>query len=239
VEPAPDKTVAVLSPHAGYIYSGPTMGHAFARVRGKKPRRVILLGGSHRYRIPTASVYFEGSFQTPVGDFPVDADFAAKLAHSLIACPPDPHLFEHSLEVILPFIHAAMGIVPIVPVLFGFPESDWHELAGQYIASIADPDDLVVASSDLSHYLSEKEANEQDKRSIDAVLGQNCEIMAAGLMDDSLSMCGGAAVIAAMSFALARNANKWSLLDYRTSAAASGDYNRVVGYAAVSMELDT
>lgn len=236
VEPAPDNVAAILSPHAGYIYSGPTMGYAFARIRGKRPKRVILLGGSHRYRIPTASVFDKGSFSTPLGDFSVDEAFAEQLSQTFDTCPPDPHLFEHSLEVMLPFLNSAIGTVPIVPVLFGFPEEDWHERAGEFMASIADPDDLVIASSDLSHYLSEKQANEQDKRTLDAVLTQDCREVVEGLTNDTLSMCGGAAVVAAMAYAAARGAKKWSLLDYRTSAATSGDYSRVVGYAAMTME---
>jgi AmmeMemoRadiSam system protein B len=236
VLPAPGRVVTIVSPHAGYIYSGPTAGHAFARVRGKRPKRVVLLGCSHRYAINTASVFSTGEFDTPLGAFPVDGAFAKELAIALNSVSIEPHLMEHSLEVQLPFLARAIGIVPIVPVLFGSPAGPWHAKMGEVLARMLDESDLVVTSTDLSHYLDEPSANAIDHRSIDAVLMKDWHAYAQGIREKSCSMCGAAAVTAAMTLARARHAEDWKLLDYRTSAAASGDYNRVVGYAALSME---
>ena len=236
VEPSPESTVAVVAPHAGYIYSGPTAGFAYARIKGKKPDRVLLLGCSHRFHIPTASVFTEGAFETPLGTFPVDEAFAAAFAKEAKAASIEPHIHEHSLEVQLPFLWMALGEVPIVPILFGGSATDWHVQMGRRLAEMAGENDLAVASTDLSHYLTEESANQIDKHTLDTVLAKNPAAVVKGLEDDSCSMCGGAAVVAALSFALARNANKWQLLDYRTSAATSGDYGHVVGYGAISME---
>lgn len=236
VEPAADRVVTIVSPHAGYIYSGPTAAHAFARVRGKKPSRVVLLGCSHRYAIDTASVFTSGEFGTPIGAFPIDEAFARDLAIATDSVSIEPHLPEHSLEVQLPFLARAIGLVPIVPVLFGSPAGPWHAKVGEALARMLDASDLVVASTDLSHYLNEAGANDIDRRSIDAVLTQDWRTYAQGIRDRSCAMCGAAAVTAAMACASALKAKEWQLLDYRTSAAASGDYNRVVGYAAISME---
>ena len=236
VESAAERVVTIVSPHAGYVYSGPTAGHAYARVRGKRPTRVVLLGCSHRYAIETASVFTSGEFNTPIGAFSIDEAFARDLAEATGSVSVEPHVPEHSLEVQLPFLARAVGFVPIVPVLFGSNAGPWHAKMGEALARTLDAADLVVASTDLSHYLSEAGANEIDRRSIDAVLAKDWRAYAQGIRDQSCAMCGAAAVTAAMACARALQANEWKLLDYRTSGAASGDYGRVVGYAAISME---
>ena len=236
VEAAPERIEAIVSPHAGYVYSGPTAGFAFARVRGKKPRRVILLGCSHRYHIPTAAVYAHGSFDTPLGEFPVDEAFAEEVADEVGITTVEPHLFEHALEVQLPFLAMAVGEVPIVPILFSSSAGEWHAHVGQWLSQRSDASDLVIASTDLSHYHPESRANALDRATLQIVLGKDWTRLVQSGQREEYSMCGAAAVVAAMAYALDRNATTWSLLDYRTSAQASGDYSRVVGYAAVSME---
>ncbi|MCX5769823.1 MAG: AmmeMemoRadiSam system protein B [Candidatus Hydrogenedentes bacterium] len=237
VEPQPDRVAAVVAPHAGYIYSGPTAGFAYTRLRGKKPERIILLGTSHRYSIPGASVYSSGAFQTPLGTFPVDEPFAKALAHKIGSVSVEPHVTEHSLEVQLPFLWLTVGKVPVVPVLFGERAGERHLDVGQTLAELASETDLVVASTDLSHYLSQEQAHQIDKRTLDAILAKDAHAVISGVARGAYSMCGSAAVVAAMAYALARGATQWSLLDYRTSAETSGDYGQVVGYAAVSMEF--
>jgi len=235
VQAAPERVVALVAPHAGYIYSGSTAGFAYARVRGKAAKRVILLGCSHRYHISRVSVYDIGTFETPVGAFPVDEAFAKELAGSLNSEPRDSHLAEHSIEVQLPFLAMAVGQTSIVPVLFG-NVSGWHVEVGEKLAQLAEPDDLLIASTDLSHYLSQEHAHQTDRRTLDTLLTKDPAALVDGLERGRCAMCGGAAVVAAMAFALARGAEAWSVLDYRTSAEVSGDYAQVVGYAAVSME---
>jgi len=235
--PAPERVSALIVPHAGYVYSGPTAGFGFARVRGKRPERVILLGTSHRYAIPGASVYASGSFQTPLGVFDVDEPFAEKVAQTIGSISAEPHLSEHSLEVQLPFLWLSLGEVKIVPVLFGERANKRHVEAGAKLADLAAESDLVVASTDLSHYLSQEEAHQVDKRTLDGILTKDPQDVINGIGRGTYSMCGSAAVVAAMSYALRRGATDWSLLDYRTSAETSGDYGQVVGYAAVSMEF--
>lgn len=238
VSPAPERVVALVAPHAGYIYSGPTAGYAYARVRGKKPSRVVLLGCSHRHYVDTASVYTGGAFETPLGTMPIDDAFAQALAKKAESASVEPHLLEHSLEVQLPFLQMAIGHAPIVPVLFGARAGNWHGEFGAALAEMVDDSDLVVASTDLSHYLRQEEAERVDKESINAVLRQDWVAFNRESAAGRCSLCGTAAVTVAMAFALARSAKTWKLLDYRTSAAASGDYDRVVGYAAISMERD-
>ncbi len=236
VEPAPDRTAGIIAPHAGYMYSGPTAGFVFARIQGKQSTRAVILGRSHRYPFEGASVYAGDAFETPLGLAKVDVDFARTLAEECGGMPDTPHHAEHALEVQVPFLQVAMPDTPIVPVLFGSDPDEWHIRLGERLAAMLDPSDLVVASTDLSHFLSEARANAIDRHTIDVILGQDCRAACAGVADDTCSMCGGTAVVTAMACALAMGANDWRLLDYRTSGAASGDYHRVVGYAAISME---
>ena len=233
---APERVAAIVAPHAGYLYSGATAGHAFARVRGGKAGRVILIGRSHSYGFEGADVYTGDGFETPLGVAPVDTDFAGRLAKEIDAVDMGAHVTEHSLEVEVPFIQAALGDTPIVPILLGSEAGPWHIDLGERLAMMLDDSDLLVASTDLSHFLDEAAANEMDEATTGAILGQDCAAVCAGLRRDAFSMCGGSAVVVAMSYALARNALDWRLLDYRTSAAATGDRYRVVGYAAVTME---
>ena len=237
VKPAPERTSAIIAPHAGYLYSGPTAGFAYARIRGTCPRRAILLGCSHRYPLDTASVYTQGGFSTPLGTFPIDEAFAEQVAGLMDSTTTEPHQLEHALEVQLPFLHAIAGEVPIVPVLFGSAPNRWHAEMGQRLAAMVDDGDLLIVSTDLSHYLTEELAHRKDKQSLDTFLTKDWSAYAGAVASGACAMCGAPAVATGMTYAQARGAEEWTLLDYRTSADASGDHDRVVGYAAVSMEL--
>jgi hypothetical protein len=167
---------------------------------------------------------------------PVDKDFAARVAADLRHESLAPHQHEHTLEVQLPFLQAFVGDAPIVPILFGSDPEAWHFRLGEQLAESCDDSDLVVASTDLSHFLSQEKAEKIDGHSLQSLLNQDYRLLAQELAEETCSMCGGTAVAVAMAFALARGAREWQILHYSTSAATSGDYRRVVGYGAVSME---
>lgn len=231
-----EHVLGIVTPHAGYEFSARTAASDYARVRGKRVNRVILMGRSHWFHFPGASIYAAGAFETPFGDFPVDEAFSSALSGRVGSESEEPHYREHSIEVQLPLLHAALGVVPIVPVLFGSDAGARHKEFGETLAEMIDANDLIVASTDLSHYLPEEEANAQDKASLDAILRQDCQALCAGLRSREYALCGAPAVVAAMACTLKAGASQWQLLDYRTSAEASGDRDRVVGYGAISME---
>ncbi|MBI2432313.1 MAG: AmmeMemoRadiSam system protein B [Candidatus Hydrogenedentes bacterium] len=236
VDAAPERTLGILVPHAGYVYSGPTAGHAFARVRGKKVQRVVLLGRSHRYQFEGVSIYTSGAFETPLGALTIDEAFARELAARIGNTGLEPHLPEHGLEVELPFLQVVLGEVAIVPVLFGSDPGHWHVKAGETLAEMMAPEDLVLVSTDLSHYLNEDAANALDEGTLRTLLAKDWHAMVEGERQGACSMCGMTAVVAGMACALKRGAEDWRMWDYRTSAQASGDFSRVVGYGAVTME---
>lgn len=236
IEAAPERVAALVVPHAGFVYSGPCAAYAYARVAGDYVKRVILLGSSHRDHFDAPSIVTGGVFETPVGDFPIDGLLAARLTKGTGAYSSKPHGPEHALEVQLPFISAVIGHVPILPVLFGSSFSEPHRRFSEALAQELEDGDLVLASTDLSHYLTDDEARKQDRNSLDLLMARDVEGFVQGVADGRCAMCGAAAVAVAMAYCAERGAEDWTLLDYRTSADASGDRSRVVGYAAVSME---
>lgn len=235
--PAPDRVSAIIAPHAGYPYSGPTAGWAFRRIMGMAPRRVALLGPSHHYRFRGISLPDAGAFETPLGIVPMGSNFTADLARAFGCACPEAHTPEHALEVELPFLQ--MVLAPgfsIVPVLFGdYPAPEYWAVA-EFLAEHLDPGDLILASTDLSHFLSEPEANQIDRHSLDTVLAGDPDALATGLRDGSCSLCGGAAVVVALAAANLLGARLRTQWDYRTSAWATGDLSRVVGYGGLTFE---
>ena len=238
VNPAGSAVRVLVVPHAGYIYSGPTAACAFRRVAGSDIERVILLGCSHHFSFEGACIYTEGAFETPLGEFPIDETFAARLAERVGNSDPEPHAQEHALEVELPFLAMSVGIVPIVPVLFGSRFGEPHMRFAKALLEMTGDNDLIIASSDLSHYLTESQANALDHTTIDTLLKKDVQAFVGDVQSGRCSVCSLAAVATAMVYSLECGAAEWSLLDYRPSAHASGDTSRVVGYAAVSMESD-
>jgi len=236
VVPAPERTAGIVVPHAGYPYSGPVAAFAFKRIEGKRPGRVILLGRSHHFAFEGASIFTSGVFKTPLGKVRVDETFAAHLAREVETESTEAHGPEHALEVELPFIQTVLGDVPVVPVLFGREPGPWHEAFGRTLAKHLDPQDLVIVSTDLSHYLTNEQAHATDELSLGAMLAGDTASYARGVETKTVQMCGASAAVAGMACAQARGATQWHLLDYRTSGDVTGMTDRVVGYAALSME---
>lgn len=233
----PEAVAAVIAPHAGYPYSGLTAAHAFKRLQGKKPCRVVLLGCSHHYQFDGPSIFSDGGYETPLGVVSVDGDMAKHLSERFGSACPEAHLKEHALEVHIPFLQMALeGSFQLVPVLFGSRPSEQHRDLGAELAQCLDADDLVLASTDLSHFLCEEEANALDQRSLKQVLSKDANELCTAAARGRCSLCGASAVVSAMAYANAIRATRWEVLDYRTSAWASGDTDRVVGYSAISME---
>ena len=227
VTPAPENVAAVIVPHAGYIYSGATAGYGYKRIRGATPARVVLMGVSHRYHFGGISLYDGDAFNSPLASVMVDRAFCDLLATQFPCEEARPHEYEHTLETQLAFIQVALGNVPIAPMLFGRRAGDEHIAFGAKLAGLLEPGDLVIASTDLSHFLSEKEANRTDKNTIERILAADFDRLIPELRDETCSACGAAAVVTALACANARGAVNRKLLDYRTSAAVSVSYTHL------------
>ncbi len=227
---------ACLVPHAGYIYSGHVAGAVFARIH--IPRSVVILGVRHFPRGAGAAIRSEGAWRTPLGDVPVNTMLAAELKR---ACPSlvedaSAHEQEHSLEVQLPFLQALQPDVQIVPVALGTLRLEDLESVGAGISRVvaaAAEEILIVATTDLNHY--EDEATTQKK---DALAILQLEAMNAGKLyevcrSESISMCGLGSAVALLVALKKIQATRAEVVQHATSAAISGDYSRVVGYAGM------
>lgn len=238
VHPAatPLAAVGVVSPHAGYVYSGRVAGAVFARVA--VPDTVLLLGPNHTGMGTAASIMSQGVWATPVGDAPVATDLAEalKAANPLLEEDSLAHAHEHSLEVQVPFLlhrNSRARIVPVAFMLRGFSEV---EEVGRSIAGVLrgwPRPVLMVASSDMTHYEPAERAKDKDARAIERVLALDAE----GLLDTTkrlgITMCGAIPTAVLLVAARALGATRGELVTYATSGDASGDYRSVVGYAGM------
>lgn len=220
-----------VSPHAGYVYSGPTAGVCFAALRRRKPRRVVLLGSSHRYRFPGPALGAYDAFETPLGRVGVDTELAARVRDRFGDAGDEPHEEEHCLETQVPFVQAVFPGARVLPILFGERAGAEHAAFGEVLADLLETEDVVVASTDLSHYLPLDAAVVMDRATLEAVASLDPARLWAPGMERAL--CGGAAVAAAMACAVRRGAVCGAVVRHATSAEAFGEASRVVGYGAV------
>jgi MEMO1 family protein len=234
---SPEKAIAVVAPHAGYVYSGPVAGAVFSSVR--IPGVCVILGPSHRGIEPLFAIQSRGSWLTPLGESPVDEALAARIAAGspLVEEDEAAHLAEHSLEVELPFIqyfHPGAAIVPIA--VSHLAEYADLEKLGQALTRAVREDGremLIVASTDMSHYVSQKTAEKKDMAAVRKVLDLDPAGLFETVVAERISMCGFQPTAAALVAALGLGAAKAELIRYQTSGDASGDYSQVVGYAGI------
>ncbi len=225
--------IALISPHAGYIYSGPVAAYAYKQLQRKDFDTVILIGPSHRVGFAGASIYNQGPYQTPLGLVEVDSDLASKIIaqDKSIRYIPQAHIREHSLEVQLPFLQRTLKDFKIIPILISDSSlKNCRILADAIFVSIEGKKVLIIASTDLSHYLSYKEACRLDKVTLDAIVTLNPEEVA-----KKGDLCGKAAVLTTIILAKKLGADKAIILKYLNSGDTAGPKNGVVGYGAVAI----
>ena len=219
---------ALIVPHAGYVYSGPTAALAWARAgaRRGRVRRVVMLGPAHRVGVRALALPGCRAMDTPLG--PVEVEVPAQIeelaAAGLVVTRPDVHAAEHSLEVQLPFLTAVLPGASVVPLAVGWVAPD--RAAEAIRPFLGRPDTLVVVSSDLSHYLPLAEARRVDEATIERILALRADI-------DHEEACGATGVNALLLAAGERGLVP-RLLGSATSADTIGSPDRVVGYAAVA-----
>lgn len=234
---APDLIRAIIVPHAGYVYSGPVAGRAYRLVQGRDIATVVILGPSHYVGFEGASIYPEGGFETPLGVAEVDAPAAKALIRaSGFAFVPEAHAEEHSIEVQVPFIQKVLPKAKIVPVVLGVPsEKTVRALAAALDKVFKGAKVLIVASTDMSHFLTRPDANALDKSTIDLVTGQKVPALLRKLERNENILCGGAAVVTALLYAQKQGNAEVRVLAYADSSEAGGPADRVVGYFAAAV----
>jgi MEMO1 family protein len=220
---------AVIAPHAGYIYSGPIAGTAYASLSAcvGQIERIVLFGPSHRVAFAGVATSGASAFETPLGPVAVDRDAVSSLVRAGLAREFEPaHENEHSLEVHLPFLKQIFPDARVVPLLAG--DDDWHAALSILANLWGGNETVIVVSSDLSHYHDYATAQR-----IDAGTAKSFEHLAAGKVDYEQA-CGATGVNALLAL-VAEKGLACTTLDLRNSGDTAGPKNRVVGYGAFAI----
>uniref|UniRef100_A0A7C4XU15 MEMO1 family protein ENV60_02855 n=1 Tax=candidate division WOR-3 bacterium TaxID=2052148 RepID=A0A7C4XU15_UNCW3 len=232
----------LISPHAGYMYSGPIAAFAYKAVLDKEYDDVIIIGPSHHHGFYGASIDKMRGRKTPLGIVEYDLELAERIIKEnskVLTYDPLAHSEEHSVEIQVPFLQTVLKKFKSVEIVMGTQDLKTCEVLSEAIfKAIKGKKVLLVASSDLSHYHSQKTAEELDNQVIDAVSKFAPELLYKRLSNDSCEACGGGPIITAMLVAKKMGADKAKILMYATSGNVTGDYSQVVGYLAAAFLKD-
>ncbi len=229
------KTLAVVSPHAGYIYSGAIAAETLRQV--VVPETVIILGPNHHGQ--GAEIALSTSiWEMPMGDVPIDMDLAERIlaGSPFIKKDEAAHRFEHSLEVQVPFLQEMQPNLNIVPLVISHITYPMCEKVANVLAeSIKESgkDVLIVASSDMTHYEPRRVATQKDSLALDKLLDLDPAGLYRIVVDEGITMCGFIPVTIALLASLQCGARQARLVRYTDSGEVSGDTGQVVGYAGV------
>lgn len=229
------KAKGIVVPHAGYIFSGKCAGKAYASI--EIPNTVIILGVNHRgYGHPFA-VDGHDKWDTPLGEVELHQGLREKLVKDseIFSIDNIPSSNEHSLEVQVPFLRYLNPDVRILPITLSMADFERLKKAALEIVDLyqEEKDILIVASTDMSHYLSVDLAREKDNKAIKKIQALDTEGLFQTVVQDRISMCGVAATVVMLSAALEIGATKAEIIDYTNSGVVMGDYSRVVAYLSM------
>lgn len=226
--------LGLIVPHAGYTYSGRIAACAYAAAAGSSYDTVVIIGPAHRVGFEGCSVYPEGGYETPLGVAEIDAPLAEKIATAGgFVFLPQAHREEHAVEVQVPFIQKTFPQAKIVPILMGRPVSETvFALSAALKKCLPGTRTLVVASTDLSHFLTHEEASELDKKTIQMIRQHQTTSLLHKIERGANLMCGGGPVVSVLQYVGAYPGTTVQVLSYADSSAAGGPRDRVVGYFA-------
>jgi hypothetical protein len=237
---------ALISPHAGYGYSGQVAAFGYKLIEGKSYKTVIVLAPSHQYAFSGVSVYAEGAFRTPLGEVLVDRDFTQKLLNKIkdVAYVPEAFAKEHAVEVQIPFLQKVLPFFKIVPIIMGDSSYETcQRLAILLKNAIGERKDiLVVASTDLYHGYDFEEALRVDKETVSSVEKMDAEGLFKGLENGQLQMCGGYGVVTTLILSKLLGHEKTKVLCYTNSAEVTGKKEKgvwTVGYVSCAIDNDS
>ncbi len=235
-EGEPEEVLAVVSPHAGYIYSGSVAGQVMAQV--KVPDTVVLLGPNHTGLGADQAIMSSGEWLTPLGTVPLDAELARRIMDQAPDLTEDAraHAREHSLEVQVPFLLRRNPGLSLVPICQSYTDFATCRRIGLGIAAAVKEVGrkiLIVASSDMTHFESAESARQKDELALARVLDLDPEGLLNTVRGHRISMCGVIPTTTALIAARELGATQARLVDYANSGDVNRDYSSVVGYAGV------
>jgi len=240
------RVFALISPHAGYGYSGQTAAYGYKLIAGKDYTTVIIIGPSHFYGFKGVSVYPQGALRTPLGDIKIDQEFTQKLLYkdSEIYFEPQAFTREHSIEVQLPFLQKALSEFKIVPVIMGDCILPTCEKLAVLLAEAINgrKDVLLVVSTDMYHGYDYEEAEFIDNLTLNYLKDMDAQALYSGLREGKLQLCGGLPAVTALILADKLGHKKLEILEYTNSAQVTSKKTKgvwAVGYASCAIDNET
>lgn len=228
------KAIALFAPHAGYMYSGKIAGAVYKKI--EVPSTVVILSPNHTGRGPFLSFWDEGNWETPLGKVPVDSAFAEtfRLECKEIHSDMLAHLTEHAIEVQLPFLKYQNPDVKIVPLVLGPLRLDACKKVGEALAKVIGDrkDVLIVASTDMSHYVSDEEAEKKDHLALEKMKALDPEGFFQTIASEEISMCGFVPMAVTLYAVNALGGMATHVVSYGNSGTITGDTSKVVSYAS-------
>ena len=229
------RVIGLISPHAGYVYSGGCAGKGFSMV--EIPNTVIILGVNHRGVGYSFAVDGNDSWETPLGDISVNIELRQKLLEGSEVFKVDSIAGrdEHSLEVQVPFIQYQNPDAKILPITISSNNFEDLKTGGIEIAKLinSNKDIMIVASTDMSHYIDAEEAKIMDGKAIDKILNLNPEGLFKTVFENRISMCGVCPVVMMLISAIESGAKKAEIIEYTNSGKITGDFSEVVAYLSM------
>jgi AmmeMemoRadiSam system protein B len=237
-KPIKGELCGLISPHAGYVYSGFTAANGYKLLEGKSITTVVIIAPSHREYFRGVSVFSGYAYRTPLGILEVDEEMRSELLDEggVITASLAGHRDEHAVEVQLPFLQKVLRDFKILPIVMGDQRKEFCVLLGEKLAGVLKRKSaLIIASSDLSHYYPYDIACRLDQIVIDDVRDFDEEKLLKDLETQRAEACGGGPVAAMLIAAKKLGANIVDTLHYCNSGDVTGDKDGVVGYLSAAV----
>ena len=233
---------SLISPHAGYVYSGPVAAHGYLQLENRiKPETVVILGPNHYGVGSPVSIYPSGEWVTPLGSVKVDEKLALKLAEisDVFTLDEFSHSREHSIEVQVPFLQYVLGEFKVLPIcILDQSLETCIEVGGALAEALKNYRSfLLVASTDLTHYEPDEIAKQKDEMALQRIVELDIEGLYEVIRRHEISMCGYGPVAAVLEASKRLGASESEVLRHATSGDITGDRGAVVGYASIKIEL--
>ncbi len=238
-KPIGGHVVGIVSPHAGYMYSGPVAAYAFKAIKDMEYDTAVVIAPSHKKYFEGAAIIEEGGYKTPLGVVEIDSEAAGRILSrsTIVKSNVDVHIGEHSLEVQIPFLQTVLKEVRLVPLIMGsqdFPSCE--TLAADIFETLKDSGKkvLIIGSTDLSHYYSYAHAAELDGVVVKRLDDFDIKGLVSDLGKEKCEACGAGPMITTMMLSRKLGAERSKVLKYSNSGDISGDKSAVVGYVSAA-----
>lgn len=235
------RLLGLVCPHAGYMYSGPVAARSYYELASDgRPTSIVIIGPNHTGAGSGVSMMSEGVWETPIGQADIDSDLVNAISREcdIIDLEDRAHLYEHSIEVQIPFLQYVLGPkFRFVPICMMMQDLTTSTEVGKAIGhALRGKDALVIASSDMTHYEPSEIAKRKDQLAIDAILELDDTKLQETVESQRITMCGHGPVACAITASKILGAKTARLLGYSTSGDITGDQSQVVGYLAAAFQ---